>query len=1176
MSAAPTPPSRRLPDQDDRDLIREALDETLIVEAAAGTGKTTALVSRVIATLAAGRVRIHEIVAVTFTEKAAGELKLRLREDLERAYARATEAAPRERLADALAHLEEAHISTIHGFCADMLRERPLEANVDPRFEVLMETAGMHLLDQAFDAWLRDALEAPGEGLRRILRRRHRFPEDDGPTVQLRRALAALADWRDFPAPWRRDPFDRATAIDDVLRALRTFEGISGTPASPRDNLYVDTEPLRRFVRQHVDASATAPGREEPRDDDALEAALVELARHDAITRARVGSGRLYGTSVERVAVRAAHEALRLAIDGFAARSGADLAACLHQELQPCLARYEALKRERGALDFVDLLVRARDLLATNAPVRVDFQRRFARIFVDEFQDTDPIQAEILLLLSADDPEATDWRQVRPVPGTLFIVGDPKQAIYRFRRADVGTYWAVKRQLLAQSATRCCHLRACFRLLPSLQHAVNAAFGAVMTGQQAEEQAEYVALEPVRTEATTQPSLVALSVPRPYATRNVSGRAIEECLPDTVGAFVAWLVQESGWTVAETGADGIEHQVPVQARHVALLFRRFVSWNTDITRPYLHALEARGVPHLLVGGRSFHAREEVEAIRAAVSAIEWPDDELSVYATLRGLLFAIPDHVLLAYRDAAPSKRLDPYRRLDIPDGDTSGGAASFRDVVDALALLQRLHKDRNRVPAHETLQTLLTRTRAHAALALRPGGEQALANVLHITEMARQYEMGGGLSFRGFVSQLQDERVTDVAEAPLLEEGSDGVRLMTVHKAKGLEFPVVILADITCGLTSRAASRHLDATRGLCAQKLAGSSPSELLEHGPLELARDRAEAHRLAYVAATRARDLLVVPAVGDAPYPGEAHGERWVDVLNGALYPPLDARTRPDPAPGCPPFGGDSVLERPDGALPGSTTVRPGAHTLGTDASRYQVVWWDPQRLHLAAELTFGARQLALVERHAPESRVSEGLQEEADWQTRRDETRRAARTPAHRVGQVTAAAAQPSAVDAVVMVEQVESRAFDRPRGRAFGSLVHEVLANVRLDATSDAIEAQALLQGRVLDATPDDCRAAALAVGTVLRHPLLVRARQADAGGRCRREWPVMARLPDGQLVEGQLDLAFEEAAGWTVVDFKTDAPTDDSRAAYRRQVSLYCLALRNSTGRPVTGFILQV
>lgn len=1183
MSRVPPP---RLPDQDDRDVIREALDTTLIVEAAAGTGKTTALVSRLIATLAAGRVRIDEVVAVTFTEKAAGELKLRLREDLERAYANAGDEATRARLAEALAHLEEAHISTIHGFCADLLRERPLEANVDPRFEVLMEPASMQLLDQAFDIWLRDSLETPGEGLRRILRRRQRASDEDGPTGQLRRALTALADWRDFPAPWRRDPFDRAAAIDEVLQALEAFAAISATPASLRDNLYLDTDALRRFVRQHADGGLT-PG---ARDDDALEAALVELARHDAVTRAKVGSGRMYGATTERTAVRQAHEAVRASLEGFVARAGADLAACLQRELQPCLGLYASLKREQGALDFVDLLVKARELLVNQPGVRADFQRRFGRLFVDEFQDTDPMQAEILLLLASDDPAETDWRRVRPVPGKLFIVGDPKQAIYRFRRADVGTYWAVKRQLLAQPATRACHLRACFRLVPSLQHAVNAAFGPVMTGQQAEEQAEYVALEPVRPEVTSQPSLVALSVPRPYATRNVSGKAIEESLPDAVGAFVAWLVQESGWTVAEAGHDGDERRVPVQARHVALLFRRFVSWGTDITRPYLQALEARGVAHLLVGGRTFHAREEVEAIRVALAAIEWPDDELSVYATLRGLLFAIPDHVLLAYREAAPSKRLDPFRPLEAGDEPPSGAdgagvrdaaaegvvGGSFTDVREALVLLRRLHARRNRVPAHETLHALLTGTRAHAALALRPGGEQALANVLHITEMARQYELTGGLSFRGFVSQLLDRRFTEVSEAPLLEEGSDGVRLMTVHKAKGLEFPIVILADITCGLTGRSASRHLDASTGLCAQWIAGCTPVELAEHDDLERARDRAEAHRLAYVAATRARDLLVVPAVGDAPYPSEQHGERWVDVLNPILYPPADVRSRPDPAPGCPPFSADSVLERPDFALPGPTTVRPGRYALGVDGSGYDVVWWDPQQLHLDATVAFGARQLALVDKAAPESRVTEGLREESEWQARRLATHETGQQPLHRVARVTVAAGQVGEVDEDVTVTQIESRAPDRPRGREFGTLVHEVLAEVALDATPTDVEALALLKGRTLGLPAEDGRAAAVAVVTVLGHPLLARVRAAAAQGLCRREWPVMARLPDGQLIEGQLDLAFEDDGGWTVVDFKTDASTPDSRLAYRRQVSRYCRALRESTGRPVVGVILQV
>ena len=143
---------------------------------------------------------------------------------------------------------------------------------------------------------------------------------------------------------------------------------------------------------------------------------------------------------------------------------------------------------------------------------------------------------------------------------------------------------------------------------------------------------------------------------------------------------------------------------------------------------------------------------------------------------------------------------------------------------------------------------------------------------MLHVAELARQYEAGGGISFRGFIDELRDAAsASESAEAPILEEGSDGVRLMTVHKAKGLEFPVVILADLTCRMSRNDASRYLDAGRGLCAMKIGGWAPHELHEHEAEEVARDQAEGVRLAYVAATRARDLLVVPALGDEPWEG-----------------------------------------------------------------------------------------------------------------------------------------------------------------------------------------------------------------------------------------------------------------------------------------------------------------
>ena len=157
--------------------------------------------------------------------------------------------------------------------------------------------------------------------------------------------------------------------------------------------------------------------------------------------------------------------------------------------------------------------------------------------------------------------------------------------------------------------------------------------------------------------------------------------------------------------------------------------------------------------------------------------------------------------------------------------------------------------------------------TRAHVGFALEHGGEQVLANVAHVGDLARRYEAEGGLSFRGFIDELQEQAQSgEAGEAPILEEGSDGVRLMTVHKAKGLEFPIVILADMTARLRASVASRAIDSDRRVCAIRLAGCAPADLLEHEDEELLRDEAEGTRVAYVAATRARDLLVIPAVGD----------------------------------------------------------------------------------------------------------------------------------------------------------------------------------------------------------------------------------------------------------------------------------------------------------------------
>ena len=1146
-------------DEEARHLIVAALDDTLVVEAAAGTGKTTALIERIVRVLEAGRAEVREIVAVTFTEKAAGELKLRLREQLEkrRREARDPEAP---RLDAAVQNLEEAHVSTIHGFCADLLRERPVEARVDPLFKVLTEGQAERLFTEAFDRWFHGQLEQPSEGVRRSLRRIGRGTragdvDEDGPTTRLRRAGFELTQWRDFQAPWTREPFDRDSAIRRLADLVHTLADLSQHASYAGDNLALDTAPVRRLSQ---DLRAARDG-----DDlDGLEGRLVALRRNRDFTRLRKGSGPTYAKGVPRAQVLAARDALVEALNDFQLRADADLAALLQQELRECIDHYERLKGREGALDFLDLLLRARDLIRDDSAVRAHFQRRFRRIFVDEFQDTDPLQAELLLLLAADDPSESRWQQVTPVRGKLFIVGDPKQSIYRFRRADVAVYRTVCERLEAAGATAV-RLRRSFRSVPNIQRAVNAAFGPIMDGDTETLQASYVPLEASRVDEPGQPSVVALPVPRPYGARFIAAREIERSLPDAVGAYVHWLVTQSGWTITDRRAPSV--RVPIEPRHICLLFRRFVSFGEDMTRPYVEALEARGVRHLLVGGRAFHDRAEIETLRAALRAIEWPDDQLSVFATLRGALFAIGDEDLLEYHQL--QRRFHPFRLPEaVPE--------HLEPVRHALEQLGALHKQRNRRPVADTIAQLLEWTRAHVGFVLRPAGEQVLANVLHVAELARRYELDGGMSFRGFVETLQAEAdAGQAAEAPILEEGSDGVRLMTVHRAKGLEFPVVVLADITARLTPWEAGRFIDASRGLCALRIGGWSPRELNDNRDLELRRERREGERLAYVAATRARDLLVVPGVGDEPY-----AEGWVAPLNAALYPAETMRRAHTPAAGCPPFASrDSVLHRPDGDPATPRTVCPGAHLLFPGNLAHQVVWWSPEPgvLTLGAQAPVGLRRDDLIVKDVAPTVLRRQLDAYTHWRQQRDSATAAAAEPSIRVITATEQAATAGPDEAILVTHVAIGESLPRPHGPRFGSLVHAVLADVPLTEAA-VLPDLAMAHGRILGATVAEVAAARRLVEQALEHPLLRAAARAEADGRCTRESPVTYRCRDGSLVEGVVDLAFQAENGVTVIDFKTDTPAGDLLERYRRQVAIYAAAIQRVTGEEVTAVLMTI
>ena len=1169
---------------ENRQAISSELDQTLIVEAAAGTGKTTELVGRIVALIEHQWATIGQIVAVTFSEKAAGELKLRLREELERARTRTAPASEAGQRLDAAVHdFEEAHVTTIHGFCAELLRERPVEARVDPAFTVLADSQSERLFEEAFSSWLHEQLGNAQEGVRRSLRRpvKSRLDDetDDGPIERLRVAARSLREWRDYAAPWRRPSYDRQMEIRRLTAKVKEFADLIARPIK-RDDRFATSLAAAGTTSQEIERQKRRVGDMVPEGIwDGWEAALVALADHRDFSQPKKGTGAAFAIGVTREQALAMHAELLLELRRFRDLADADLAALLHDEMADCLRRYEARKQETGALDFLDLLIKARDLVCDNPEVCREFRERFRVILVDEFQDTDSLQAELLLRLASDDHGALR-------PGALFIVGDPKQSIYRFRRADVGAYRRIADNLTRSGATAVT-LQTSFRSVPAIQHFVNAAFDVEMDGDEASLQADYVPLLKHRDDTPEQPAIVALPVPRPYGRQmyglpQVTQTALNQEQPPAVAAFVGWLLSpDCTWTIGSaegangaTGAKG-ETRRRIVASDVCLLFRRFLHFGQDITREYVEAFEARGIAHLLVGGKTFHEREEVDAIRTALTAIEWPEDELSVYAALHGPLFAIGEEELLEYHSLA--RAFHPYRvPAELPD--------RLQPIVQALTTLRELHAARNHRPVADTIGRLIAITRAHAGFILWRGGEQVLANVMHISDLARRYELEGGLSFRGFVDTLHDASGrADSPEAPILEEGSDGVRLMTVHKAKGLEFPVVVLADIACKLSLDDASRYLDPEKNLCAMRIGGWSPLELQEHNDQEAKRDEAEGVRLAYVAATRARDILVLPAVGDGPY-----DKGWIRPLNRALYPSKDQWQSPQPARGVPLFRGKQTIladARADGQ-PVDDTVRPGRYQFGDEAAgqAYSVVWWDPLLLAASSDEGRGLRRNDLISKDANPLDVAADRARYDEWKEHRAAVQAQGSAPSMIVTTPTQMKDQPDpgsrTPDPAVIVEDAAVKS-ERPSGKRFGTLVHALLASVPLSAIASEVAELSALHAKLLGATDEEQTAARVIAVAVLRHPRMDQARAAQAAGRrVWREAPVSLRLDDGsgtpEMVDGQIDLAYETDAGWMVIDFKTDIEIATAQDAYVRQVSIYLDAVTRATGQPARGLILKI
>jgi ATP-dependent helicase/nuclease subunit A len=447
---------------------------------------------------------------------------------------------------------------------------------------------------------------------------------------------------------------------------------------------------------------------------------------------------------------------------------------------------------------------------------------------------------------------------------------------------------------------------------------------------------------------------------------------------------------------------------------------------------------------------------------------------------------------------------------------------------------------------------------------------------------MARRYESrGGATSFRGFVDELEARAERDEAsEVPVVEEGTEGVRIMTVHRAKGLEFPVVVLADLTCRET-REPSRHVNPAKKLCAQRLAGYEPVELHDHADEEKERDRAEAIRVLYVATTRARDLLVIPAVGDeGNVQPEQDKMRWLERLHPAIYP--DPKKRRGPItrtpPGVPEFGDDSVRVRVNdyGASGKERSVMPGMHRARVGSHR--VVWWDPAKLELDVRETMGLRQIRLLEADKENVVSTRGRDQWTAWNDARAQLIDLGK--AHTINVKTAtelSIVEPTSIGASA-IEIIETiRDPKRPHGPRFGSLVHLAMLRVSLDASDDAIGRAVAAEGRIIGADDAEVAAATRAVSLALKSPLMTRVR---GSSDVRRECPVLLKLDDGAIVEGIADLAFAEGANgkttWNVVDFKTDLAIASRLDEYRAQIALYTRGIARAIDAPTRGILFWI
>ncbi len=1089
----------KLFDQKQRDLASGDLSESYIVEAAAGTGKTTVLVTRIINLIRKGEAGLEEVVAITFTEKAAAELKVKLRQELEKALSDELASEEYRRVSEAISDLERMQVTTIHSFCGSLLRERSVEAGLDPNFEVADDLMAKLLQTEVWEEWFERQMDTNDPALRRalligmkpeqirqmsesMLENRDvlkylpssQAPEELGKAIgRFVGAFEKEAESLNQLKQYCRDAEDKAfLTIEELNVKLRKLESIS------------DKEEKERFIFKEMPAKFTNRGNKRYWKPDhqltTVKGHFTSIAKSLEETQTLIADSVMTG-----------------------------LANCLKDYIDD----YEKAKQERNLLDFHDLLIFTSRMLKEHPEVRRYFRRCYRFLLVDEFQDTDPLQAEIVFFLSEDErTEASEWKEVQVASKRVFIVGDPKQSIYRFRRADIEMYEDAKTRM---GQGRLLTISQNFRCAPSLVQVVNKIFEDLLKPpEDGQYQPGYVPLHFGRKKETVPPEHGAVLLYPPIKKEIVMNN-MEECRQwesRCIASFIQKLVSEEKRQVWDEADQSFR---PVLFKDIAILMRTYTPLN------FLEeALRSYEVDYRVVGGRHFYKRPEVQQLLAVLQAVDSPNDRVSLIAALRSPFFGVSDEEIFLFH--------------------ARGGSLSYlqefqgTDMEEPFRLLRELHEMRNQASVSALLKRLYEATSGLVLFLLKPQGEQRVANLLKIGDVARALDERGMLSFRGFVRWLSErqEEEDEEEEPPTLERGDNFVRLLTIHRAKGLEFPVVILAD----LAHKDGGREnfiIDRSGGRIGIKI-GKKDDHFRTRNYEELSqweekRGEAEEKRLLYVGMTRARDFLILPVfwVKD-----KKEGEK--DIPKGSFLKYLQP-----------------YLKEPDKVTFGKWDK--------------EILFYDTNTLELKPDETTPFRFPIDIEKEGGEDSKLSLFQRE-HWKKSQEELKRRAE-----MGRTIS-----TAIEKVEEVEKDDEWVISPATGGEgviFGKLVHRLFEKVDW-SKADLIEEMAAIEGKGLGATASMIKRAGEMVREAIHSPVLQRVIKSIG---YQKEVPFTYKN-NGAIFEGVMDVVFKEEDGLVVLDFKTDLVDQKGLNSkiehYRPQVKVYSDAIRTIFGTPTKEIIL--